>query len=214
MALEFPGVTSVWDCRFESAFILDPSVPAATLKVAQEGNRWSVKSSSVLRKHGVCHVSVPRSYTNQKAWTTTIHGHAQSHISTLFMRTASLDMVNRKFSPELSLTSTSTMSSLVRKSQLRTKKYTRSYQESHNLGQSILCLFRIIGPHSSYNYRFRRIQKICANDTEVIAWIKGHGDTLTRTGYFFHPALMDAVFQVSTFTMTQKCCADSSCRLV
>ncbi|EEB99818.1 hypothetical protein MPER_00405, partial [Moniliophthora perniciosa FA553] len=49
MALEFPDVTSVWDCRFESAFILDPSVPASTLKVSRDGSRWSVKSSTALQ---------------------------------------------------------------------------------------------------------------------------------------------------------------------
>ena len=48
MALEFPGVTQVWDCRFEAAFILEESVPPGTLEVAKDGISWSIKSSSAL----------------------------------------------------------------------------------------------------------------------------------------------------------------------
>jgi fatty acid synthase, animal type len=48
MALEFPGVTQVWDCRFETVFILEESAPPGTLEVAKDGNAWSVKSSSAL----------------------------------------------------------------------------------------------------------------------------------------------------------------------
>lgn len=49
MALEFPGVTQVWDCHFQSACILEDSVPPATLEVAHDGIFWSVKSSSALQ---------------------------------------------------------------------------------------------------------------------------------------------------------------------
>jgi fatty acid synthase len=49
MALEFPDVTQIWDCRFENAYILDDSAPPGTLEVAKEGNNWWVKSSSSLQ---------------------------------------------------------------------------------------------------------------------------------------------------------------------
>lgn len=49
MALEFPGVTHVWDCRFENAYILDESAPPGVLEVSKEGNSWRVKSSSALQ---------------------------------------------------------------------------------------------------------------------------------------------------------------------
>jgi hypothetical protein len=48
MALEFPGVTQLWDCSFEAAYILDDSVPPGTLEVSKDGNSWWVKSSSAL----------------------------------------------------------------------------------------------------------------------------------------------------------------------
>lgn len=48
MALEFPGVTQVWDCRFEAAYTLDESSPPGTLEVARDDNSWWVKSSSSL----------------------------------------------------------------------------------------------------------------------------------------------------------------------
>ncbi|KZT06920.1 polyketide synthase [Laetiporus sulphureus 93-53] len=49
MALEFPGVTQVWDCRFEAACILEEGVPPVTLEVAKDGINWWVKSSSSLQ---------------------------------------------------------------------------------------------------------------------------------------------------------------------
>jgi fatty acid synthase len=49
MALEFPGVTQVWDCRFEAAYILDDTVAPGTLEVARDGNNWWVKSSSAIQ---------------------------------------------------------------------------------------------------------------------------------------------------------------------
>ena len=49
MALEFPDVTHVWDCQFESAFILDELAPPGTLEVSKKGNSWWVKSSSALQ---------------------------------------------------------------------------------------------------------------------------------------------------------------------
>ncbi|PCH43244.1 hypothetical protein WOLCODRAFT_74073, partial [Wolfiporia cocos MD-104 SS10] len=49
MALEFPDVTHVWDCRFESACILEEGVPPVTLEVAKEGVSWWVKSSTALQ---------------------------------------------------------------------------------------------------------------------------------------------------------------------
>nr|ART89046.1 polyene polyketide synthase 1 [Agaricomycetes sp.] len=48
MALEFPGVTQVWDVRFEAAYTLDESSPPGTLEVSRDGHSWSVKSSSAL----------------------------------------------------------------------------------------------------------------------------------------------------------------------
>ena len=49
MALEFPGVTQVLDCRFEAACTLDASSPPITLEVSKEGNSWTVKSSTALQ---------------------------------------------------------------------------------------------------------------------------------------------------------------------
>ena len=34
------------------------------------------------------------------------------------------------------------------------------------------------------------------NETEAICWIRGHVEGVNTTDYQFHPALMDAVFQV------------------
>jgi fatty acid synthase, animal type len=48
MALEFPGVTQVWDCHFDAAFILEESCPPGTLEVAKDDINWSIKSSSAL----------------------------------------------------------------------------------------------------------------------------------------------------------------------
>ncbi|KAF7792169.1 hypothetical protein EIP86_003199 [Pleurotus ostreatoroseus] len=49
MALEFPGVTQLWDCHFEAACILEESVPAVTLEVSKDGISWWVKSSTALQ---------------------------------------------------------------------------------------------------------------------------------------------------------------------
>ncbi|EPQ50300.1 polyketide synthase [Gloeophyllum trabeum ATCC 11539] len=48
MALEFDGVTQVWDCRFDAPCILDENASPATLEVAKDGNRFTIKSSSSL----------------------------------------------------------------------------------------------------------------------------------------------------------------------
>ncbi|KAL4254858.1 hypothetical protein ABKN59_004677 [Abortiporus biennis] len=48
MMLEFPGVTSLFDCRFENACIMDPALPAVTLEVKKDGNFATIKSSSGL----------------------------------------------------------------------------------------------------------------------------------------------------------------------
>ncbi|GJJ10578.1 putative PKSNRPS-like protein biosyntheticcluster [Clathrus columnatus] len=49
MILEFPGVTEVWDCRFEAACILDEFVPPVTLEVSKDGVDWFVRSSTALQ---------------------------------------------------------------------------------------------------------------------------------------------------------------------
>jgi hypothetical protein len=49
MGLEFPGVTEVWDCRFENMCILDDSTPPTTLEISKEGIEWFVKSSTPLQ---------------------------------------------------------------------------------------------------------------------------------------------------------------------
>ena len=41
------------------------------------------------------------------------------------------------------------------------------------------------------------------NETEAICWIRGHVEGVNKTDYQFHPALMDAVFQVCTITGTR-----------
>lgn len=45
-------------------------------------------------------------------------------------------------------------------------------------------------------HRFKRLNKACMNETEAICWIRGHVEGVNTTDYQFHPALMDAVFQV------------------
>lgn len=35
------------------------------------------------------------------------------------------------------------------------------------------------------------------NETETMAWIRGHVDGLNATDYNIHPVILDAVFQVS-----------------
>ncbi|GJJ08186.1 Type I Iterative PKS [Clathrus columnatus] len=49
MILEFPGVTEVWDCRFETMCILYESVPPSTLEVSKNGIDWFIKSSTALQ---------------------------------------------------------------------------------------------------------------------------------------------------------------------
>ncbi|KDQ50123.1 hypothetical protein JAAARDRAFT_711195 [Jaapia argillacea MUCL 33604] len=48
MLLEFPGVTMVWDCRFEAACMLDPSFPAVTIEVKKDGHFATIRSSTGL----------------------------------------------------------------------------------------------------------------------------------------------------------------------
>lgn len=48
MGLEFPGVTEVWDCRFENMCILNEYGPPTTLEVSKEGVEWFIKSSTSL----------------------------------------------------------------------------------------------------------------------------------------------------------------------
>lgn len=48
MGLEFPGVTEVWDCRFENMCILDESVPPVTMEISKEGIEYFIKSSTAL----------------------------------------------------------------------------------------------------------------------------------------------------------------------
>ncbi|KIJ60835.1 polyketide synthase [Hydnomerulius pinastri MD-312] len=46
MALEFPDVTQLYDCRFAAMYVLDESGPPGTLEVSRDGKSWWVKSSS------------------------------------------------------------------------------------------------------------------------------------------------------------------------
>ncbi|KAI3605818.1 polyketide synthase [Moniliophthora roreri] len=161
MALEFPDVTSVWDCRFESAFILDGSVPAATLKVARDGNRWSVKSSTALQS-----MQGDLNWTRSEPPFDSLHAYGK------------LDYGQPEISPG-GITHVDVDAVLARSRS--THLHEAVYDELEGVAQ--------------FGTEFRRIQKIAVNDTEAIVWIKGHGNTLTRTGYTFHPALMDAVFQ-------------------
>jgi hypothetical protein len=41
-----------------------------------------------------------------------------------------------------------------------------------------------------------RLNKVSVNESELIGWVRGHVGDLNRTDYVFHPAVMDAVFQV------------------
>ncbi|KAF9237177.1 polyketide synthase [Melanogaster broomeanus] len=51
---------------------------------------------------------------------------------------------------------------------------------------------------TQFGPEFKRILKVCFNDKEALAYIRGHVDGLNRTDYAFHPALLDAIFQSST----------------
>ncbi|KAK1215285.1 hypothetical protein PQX77_022103 [Marasmius sp. AFHP31] len=161
MALEFPDVTSVWDCRFEAAFILDGSVPAATLKVARDGQNWSVRSSSSLQS-----MQGDLTWTRSEPEFDNLHAHGKlgfgsPEISTGGFTHVDVDAVIARCTT--------------------TVEHDAVYEELEGVAQ--------------FGSEFRRIQKISVNESEAIVTIKGHGETLTRTGYIFHPALMDAVFQ-------------------
>ncbi|KAF9261006.1 polyketide synthase [Marasmius fiardii PR-910] len=161
MALEFPDVTSVWDCRFESAFILDGTVPASTLKVARDGNKWSVRSSTSLQS-----MQGDMTWTRSEPEFDSLHaygklGYGQPEISPGGITHIDLNAVLARCTT--------------------TVGHDEVYEELEGVAQ--------------FGTEFRRIQKISVNENEAIVTIKGHGDTLTRTGYAFHPALMDAVFQ-------------------
>ncbi|KAG7085922.1 Type I Iterative PKS [Marasmius oreades] len=161
MALEFPDVTSVWDCRFESAFILDGNVPASTLKVSQDGNKWSVRSSSSLQS-----MQGDLTWTRSEPEFDNLHaygklGYGKPEISPGGITHIDVDAVIARCKT--------------------TVGHDAVYEELEGVAQ--------------FGTEFRRIQKISVNENEAIVRIKGHGETLTRIGYAFHPALMDAVFQ-------------------
>ncbi|KAL0572907.1 hypothetical protein V5O48_009054 [Marasmius crinis-equi] len=161
MALEFSDVTSVWDCRFESAFILDGSVAAATLKVARDGSNWSVRSSSSLQS-----MQGDLTWTRSEPEFDSLHaygklGYGQPELSQGGVTHVDVDAVVARCKT--------------------TVEHDAVYEELEGVAQ--------------FGEEFRRIQKISVNENEAIVTIKGHGDTLTREGYTFHPALMDAVFQ-------------------
>ncbi|ESK88629.1 polyketide synthase [Moniliophthora roreri MCA 2997] len=161
MALEFPDVTSVWDCRFESAFILDGSVPAATLKVSRDGNRWSVKSSSALQS-----MQGDLTWTRSEPSFDSIHAYGKLGYGKPELRPGAITHVD--------------VDAVIARSKV---------QASHE------ALYDELSQVAQFGTEFRRLQKAYANDVDGIVYIKGHGDSLTRTGYTFHPALMDAVFQ-------------------
>ncbi|KAJ3555439.1 hypothetical protein NM688_g2577 [Phlebia brevispora] len=72
MALEFPGVTQVWDCYFEAACILEESAPPLILDVAKDGIYWSVKSSSALQN-----IQGDLEWTRSEAPFDTTHAHGK-----------------------------------------------------------------------------------------------------------------------------------------
>ncbi|KAF9242059.1 polyketide synthase [Melanogaster broomeanus] len=43
---------------------------------------------------------------------------------------------------------------------------------------------------------FTRIRKVCCNEGETVSYIRGHVEGVNRTDYAFHPALLDALFQM------------------
>ncbi|CCM00451.1 uncharacterized protein FIBRA_02483 [Fibroporia radiculosa] len=162
MALEFPDVTEVWDCKFESACILDEYGPPITLEVSNEGVEWFVKSSSALQ-----------TMKGDLEWTRrgvplfdTVHSRGK------------LGYGPPKLSPN-GVTSVNVDAVIERCFQSSTKE--EIYAHLRNYAQ--------FGPE------FMRINRFSMNETEGIAWIRGHVDGLNATDYNFHPALLDGVFQ-------------------
>ncbi|KAF9237185.1 polyketide synthase [Melanogaster broomeanus] len=50
---------------------------------------------------------------------------------------------------------------------------------------------------TQFGPEFRRVLKVCCNENEALAYVRGHVEGVNRTDYAFHPALLDAIFQSS-----------------
>ncbi|KAF9237183.1 polyketide synthase [Melanogaster broomeanus] len=48
---------------------------------------------------------------------------------------------------------------------------------------------------AQFGPEFRRVLKVCCNENEALAYVRGHVEGVNRTDYAFHPALLDAIFQ-------------------
>jgi fatty acid synthase, animal type len=179
MALEFPGVTQVWDCRFEAMFILEESVPPGTLEVAKDGISWSVKSSSALE-----------TMQGDLEWTRSVPEfdvmHAYGKVG--------------YGKPELSgsgVTKIDVDAVLARCIQTHAKDEIYANVDGFvQFGPESVFICWYFTSFSPSTSRFMRLNRASINDTEAICWIRGHVDGLNTTDYIFHPALMDAVFQV------------------
>ncbi|KIJ24979.1 hypothetical protein M422DRAFT_216980 [Sphaerobolus stellatus SS14] len=164
MGLEFPGVTEVWDCRFEGMCILDEFVPPTTLEVSKEGIEWFVKSSTALRN-----MRGDLEWVRQNA----------PPFDTAHSR-GKLGYGVPKSSPD-AITHVNVDEVAKRCHKWNTKEE----------------LYAQLEYYAQFGSEFMRINKSCMNETETLAWIRGHVDGLNETDYNIHPALLDAVFQLS-----------------
>ncbi|KIK63451.1 polyketide synthase [Collybiopsis luxurians FD-317 M1] len=57
-------------------------------------------------------------------------------------------------------------------------------------------LYEQLGTYAQFGPEFMRINRFCMNETEAVAWIRGYVNGLNATDYNFHPAILDAVFQL------------------
>jgi fatty acid synthase len=180
MALEFPGVTQIWDCRFENAYILDDSAPPGTLEVSKEGNNWWVKSSSSLQS-----MQGDLEWTRSGAVFDTMHSYGKLGYGKPVLGPHDITHVDVK---------------AILSRCIQTNEKAEIYAETEGIAQfgpeyvSSLLLLRSFAYFNLFS--FQRLNKVSINETEAICWIRGHVDEINRGDYVFHPAVMDAVFQV------------------
>ncbi|KAF8837242.1 polyketide synthase [Paxillus ammoniavirescens] len=164
MGLEFPGVTEVWDCRFENMCILDDSTPPTTLEISKEGIEWFVKSSTPLQN-----TRGDLEWVRQNVPPfDTIHsrgklGYGIPNLSPGAITKVDVDEVVKRCS----------------------KSNTKEE------------LYEQLESYAQFGPEFMRINRFCMNETETMAWIRGHVDGLNETDYNIHPVILDAVFQVA-----------------
>ncbi|KAH7886699.1 hypothetical protein F5I97DRAFT_2059038 [Phlebopus sp. FC_14] len=164
MGLQFPGVTEVWDCRFENMCILDESVPPTTLEISKEGIEWFVKSSTPLQN-----MRGDLEWVRQNAPPfDTVHSRGKMSYGMPILGPDAITKVNVGEVVE-------------RCSKSNTKEE----------------LYEQLEAYAQFGPEFMRINRFCMNETETMAWIRGHVDGLNENDYNIHPVILDAVFQVA-----------------